>query len=113
MAHSAEVNIGIVAACLPTLIPLYRLVRDKTIAFRDKLPSMTGRFYVNNGRLVFGRTHSAKTSSQQSVRESEREDEIIMPQSARWISSMPVTPVGIKEAGYNDVEMQAPFGRSH
>lgn len=110
--HSAEVNIGIVAACLPTLIPLYRLVRDKIIAFRKNLPSMTGRFYVNNGKLLFGRTRSAKTS-QQSIRDSQREDEIALPQNAQWKYSMPVTPVGVKEVGYDDVEMQTLFGRSH
>lgn len=95
-AHSAEVNIGIVAACLPTLIPLCRLVRDKTIAFRNTLVSMTGRFYVNNGRLVFGQTRSAEASSQQNIREARREDEVTLPQNAQR-----------KYSGYDDVELQS------
>lgn len=111
-AHSAEVNIGIIAACLPTLMPLYRPVRDKITAFRQSLSSITGRFYVNNGRLLFGRSHSSRTSSLQSIREAQRENEVTLPQNAQCRYSMPVTPVGIKEAGYDDVEMQRPSGRS-
>lgn len=110
-AHSAEVNIGIIAACLPTLIPFYRLIRDKITAFRQSLSSITGRFYVNNGRLLFGRSHSSRTSSLQSIREAQRENEVTLPQNAQCRYSMPVTPVGVKEVGY-DVEMQTPSGRS-
>ena len=59
---------------------------------------MTGRFFVDKGRLLFGQKHDPKTLSQESTRESRREDDITTPQNAQW--------VGIGETGDRDVEMQ-------
>ena len=54
MYFSAEVNIGILAACVPTLLPLYRLIRDKIINVRRNSLSGPGRFT----RFFTGRTSS-------------------------------------------------------
>ena len=43
--YSAEVNIGIAAACIPTLLPLYRRLRDKFIDVRRDPSSITARLF--------------------------------------------------------------------
>ena len=60
---SAEVNIGICTACIPTLLPLYRLLRDR---FNGKRPSehssQSPRAFT---RMLMGRRRSSKKTSSQ------------------------------------------------
>ena len=102
--HSAEVNIGIVAACLPTLLPLYRLLRDKIIALRNNPTSTTGRFL----RFSFGQSHKQTILSLHAVREFQRGDEIAIPQNAQRVNSTHAF-ARIGNAGDEDVEMQTRF----
>ena len=78
--HSAEVNIGIIAACLPTLLPLYRLVHDK-------IASTTGRFYVYNGKFLFGQRPTADSSFQQATQNPRTEAPAVLPQNAQRVNS--------------------------
>ena len=54
LPHRAEVNIGIAAACIPTLLPLGRLIRDKLIVPYQSSPSSLGR--LTRSLLGQGRT---------------------------------------------------------
>ena len=97
MMHSAEVNIGIIAACLPTLLPLYRLVRDK-------ITSTTGRFYVDNGRFLFGQRPNTADSSQQAIQSPGTELEAALPQNAQRVNSAQGLFSITGEAGYTNIE---------
>ena len=102
--HSAEVNIGIIAACLPTLLPLYRLVRDK-------IRSTTGRFHVDDGKFLFGQRPNADISSQQAPQGPPHADsEATLPQNAQRVYSghRPFTTFGEAEED-KDTEMQTSF----
>ena len=107
--HSAEVNIGIAAACLPTLLPLYRLLRDKINAARKDSTSTTGRF-----REVFlGQGRKTNVSSLKPILKSRKEDEFPVPSNAEWASTTPRAFIRIGRAGDEDVEMQTPIVKSH
>ena len=101
--HRAEVNIGIIAACLPTLLPLYRLVHDK-------ITSTTGRFYIDNGRFLFGQRPNADNSLQQATRGPRTESEAALPQNAQRVDSVHRLFTMSGEAEDKDIEMQTPFG---
>ena len=104
--HSAEVNIGIIAACLPTLLPLYRLVHDK-------ITSTTGRFYVYNGKFLFGQRPNATNSLQQPTQGNRAEAEGALPQNAQRADSVQRLFSVNGEAEDKDMEMQTPHsGRS-
>ena len=100
--HSAEVNIGIIAACLPTLLPLYCLVRDK-------ITSTTGRFYVDNGRFLFGQRPNADNPLQQATLGPRTEVEVALPQNAQRVNSAHRLFTTFEEAEDKDVGMQTPF----
>ena len=100
--HSAEVNIGIIAACLPTLLPLYCLVRDK-------ITSITGRFYVDNGRFLFGQRPNADNPLQRAIQDPPTEGEAALPQNAQRVSSAHRLFTITGEAEDKDIEMQTPF----
>ena len=103
MMHSAEVNIGIIAACLPTLLPLYRLVHDK-------ITSTTGRFYVDNGRFLFGQIPDADNSLQQATLGPRTQAEAALPQNAQRVNSAHQLFTMTGEAEDKDIEIQTPFG---
>ncbi|KAF6235475.1 hypothetical protein HO173_006158 [Letharia columbiana] len=108
--RDAEVNIGIAAACLPTLLPLYRLLRDKIIATREGSTSTTGRFthFFSSGR---GRKPNA--SSQEDLWRSRKEYGLPIPPNAEWASSTSQTLVSFGRMGDEDVEMQTPAVALH
>ena len=98
--HSAEVNIGIIAACLPTLLPLYRLIHDK-------ITSTTGRFYVHHGRFLFGQRPNAENPLQQATQGPPRTGSAAaLPQNARRVNSAHELSTMTGEAEDKDVEMQ-------
>lgn len=107
--HSAEVNIGIAAACLPTLLPLYRLLRDRINAARKDSTSTTGQFR----QVFFGQGRKANASSLKPILKSRKEDEFSVPPNAEWASSTPLAFTRIGRAGDEDVEMQTPIVKSH
>ena len=101
--HSAEVNIGIIAACLPTLLPLYRLIHDK-------LTSTTGRFYVHHGKFLFGQRPNADNPLQQATHDPPRtESEIALPQNAQRVNSARGIFTMTGEAEDKDIEMKTAF----
>lgn len=106
LMHSAEVNIGIIAACLPTLLPLYRLVRDK-------ITSTTGRFYIDNGRFLFGQRPNADVSLQRSTQSPGTESKAALPQNAQRGNSAHGLFSITGEVDDGDIEKRTPFsGRS-
>ena len=106
--HSAEVNIGIVAACLPTLLPLYRLIHDKIIAVRKNVTSKTGRF----PRLWSGQSHKANISSPKALRGSQKRGKRAIPPNAQWAHSASRTFIRFEKAEDEDIEMQTRFVES-
>ncbi|KAL9133093.1 MAG: hypothetical protein Q9175_005732 [Cornicularia normoerica] len=100
--HSAEVNIGIVAACIPTLLPLYRLFRDKIITAHQSSTSATGRF----AHLFFGQGRKTDASSHKALWKSRKKDEFSVPQNAKWANSPPHVFLRTGKVGAEDVEMQ-------
>ena len=100
--HSAEVNIGIIAASLPTLLPLYRLVHDK-------IPSTTGRFYIDNGNFLFGQRPNADNSLQQATQTPRTEAEAVLPQNSQRVNSAHEIFSIFEEEEDKDIEMQASF----
>ncbi|CAF9936397.1 MAG: hypothetical protein ALECFALPRED_006841 [Alectoria fallacina] len=107
--RDAEVNIGIAAACLPTLLPLYRLLRDRINAARKDSTSTTGQFR----QVFFGQGRKANASSLKPILKSRKEDEFSVPPNAEWASSTPLAFTRIGRAGDEDVEMQTPIVKSH
>lgn len=102
--YSAEVNIGIVAACLPTLLPLYRLLRDKIDAARARSGSKTGRF----PQCVFGQGGRTDTS-QTALWERRKAATTPIPQNAQWASSPPHAIIRVGKVEDGDLEMQTRF----
>ena len=101
--HSAEVNIGIIAACLPTLLPLSRLIHDK-------ITSTTGRFYVHHGNFLFGQRPNAENPLQQATHDPPRtESEVALPQNAQRVNSARGIFTMTGEAEDKDIEMQTAF----
>ena len=100
--HSAEVNIGIIAASLPTLLPLYRLVHDK-------ITSTTGRFYVDYGRFRFGQRPNADNPLQQATQSPRADSEPALPPNAQRANSTHQIFSIFSEAEDKDIEMQTSF----
>ena len=100
-AHSVEVNIGIIAASLPTLLPLYRLLRDKVIAVRANSTSITGRFQW----LGFGQRREAEVASQSAGPETHEDKVMGGTRSSQWANSTIGAFARIGNADGEDVEM--------
>ena len=106
--YSAEVNIGIIAACLPTLLPLYRLLRDKIIAARKHLKSRRSR----SPQPLCHHSGGRNTSTQQPAAwESQTEVEMGTPHSAQWVRPTPRTFLGGEMARDEDVETQTELAK--
>ena len=105
--HSAEVNIGIVAACLPTLIPLYRLLRNKIIAVHQYFMSRRGRFPLS----LSGQSREPNRSTQTAAWRSQREVEPAIPRNAQWVNPLPRVFLRSETAREEDVEMQTRLAR--
>lgn len=108
--RSFEVNIGIIAACTPTLLPLYRLFRDRATTARQSSTSTAGRFA---SFFAFGPGRDKTDASSQSKalwrspRRKEEESLSTIPRNAGWKGSAPRAFVRIGTAGDEDVEMQS------
>ncbi len=101
-SNSAEVNIGIIAACIPTLLPLYRLIRDKfSIAGQNSSLNLS-RFT----KLLFGQTSETNTIARKPLsRHHKRDPSSALEQGERKDStSHPFTQIG--RDGYEDIEME-------
>ena len=107
-SHSAEVNIGIVAACIPTLLPLYRLFRDRIITARQSSMSTIGRFKY----FIFGQGPNPDASSRKAIWESGRKVELSTPPNAKWANSSSPGFI-ITKAEVEDVEMQRRAMETH
>ena len=105
--HSAEVNIGIVAACLPTLLPLYRLLRNKFIAVHEYFKSRRSRSLQS----LWGQNLEPNYSTQTAAGRSQREVEMATPHNAQWVNSIPRVFLKNDTARDEDVEMQIQFAR--
>lgn len=93
---------------MPTLLPLYRLFREKIITARQNSTSTTARL----ADFVFGQGHKTNASSQKPTWMSRKEDKFSVPQNAEWANSTSHTFVRIGKAGDEDVEMQTPIVES-
>lgn len=101
-SNSAEVDIGIVAACIPTLLPLYRLIHDKfSIAGQNSSLNLS-RFT----KLLFGQTSETSTIARKPLwRHHKRDPSSALQQGERKDStSHPFTQ--IEKDGYEDIEME-------
>ena len=101
-SHSAEVNIGIVAACIPTLLPLYRLFRDRIITARQSSTSTTGLLKY----FIFGQGPESDASSRKAVWGLGAKSEFTTPPNAKWANSSSPDFIKIRKAEVEDVEMQ-------
>ena len=109
ISYSAEVNIGVAAACLPTLLPLYRLLRDKIVAAREGSTSTTGRFT----RFFFGQGRKSNVTSQKALWETRNEHTPTMPQNRGWANSTSQAFIRIGKARDEDMDMQTSAVSSH
>ena len=107
-SHSVEVNIGIITACLPTLLPLYRILRDKNFTTRQGFTSATSRFK----QLFSGQERKPNLSLHEAFWRPQRESVSSIPQNAEWASSTSQTFIRRGKAGDEDVEMQTQIVRS-
>jgi len=86
--HSAEVNIGIAAACIPTLLPLYRLLRDKYIATHH-----TFKLNIASSHKPSFRLRKAKNSFSN-------------PHRPEWWHVDPQASIEIERQGQDAIEMK-------
>ena len=98
---SAEVDIGIIAACVPTLLPLYRLIRDKSSAVYQTSSFGAGRF----PKLFLGRSSKTSTTSQKPLWRAHEGEPAFTPRPDEWKDSLSHPFKRIERAGSEDVEM--------
>lgn len=99
-----EVNIGIIAPCIPTLMPLFRLLHDELAAVRHGYTSKKAHLVPHASNQGCG-THS---SSQEPISKSRKdEDDIPLPRNAEWVSPISHAFTRAGKAGKEDIEMQA------
>lgn len=109
MWRTIEVNIGIVAACMPTLLPLCRLFRNKLIIPRQSSISTTAHL----AHFDFGQGHKTSPPSQEALWMSRKDDKFSVPPNAEWATSTPHAFIRMGRVGDEDVEMQTRMWKSH